>query len=436
MASRPRRNVKSSAQRNKASSSRQREPTPTPSPPSSPENMEFDSTKFLCHEAAEIYKKIHVKSVVRERGFECTPPVHQVNNLYEDIRAEIKRRDWETLCCGDFVGPANCSLMFEFYANVSFPDEQENVYLRGKWIPFGLAYINNMFGTMHLHEDSDSYHKLINTRRLDYVKIAETLSMPGARFVYVHGEPKYMHRWQLNKVARAWIYFISARLLPTTHLSSIDLNRCLLAFVIMKKWDLDVGKVVYDNIMNIAQFKTTGGPAHGSLITAMAMKYGIDTYENDVIRKPMGNITRTHFYDFDAPSLEQPTHEPGVKRQRGQSSTTQDEAAEEDEPINEAPMQLEPPIDRWTQATHDRLDNLFRQNEYMIRQNAYIIQTNREQAENYNAYFAAQNEYSHRQVNELNAAFGRIDLEEFDGTYFTPPPTWEPYQPPPPPPPY
>ena len=169
MASRPRRNVKSSAQRNKASSSRQREPTPTPSPPSSPENMEFDSTKFLCHEAAEIYKKIHVKSVVRERGFECTPPVHQVNNLYEDIRAEIKRRDWETLCCGDFVGPANCSLMFEFYANVSFPDEQENVYLRGKWIPFGLAYINNMFGTMHLHESSDSYHKMINTKRLDYV---------------------------------------------------------------------------------------------------------------------------------------------------------------------------------------------------------------------------------------------------------------------------
>ena len=72
----------------------------------------------------------------------------------------------------------------------------------------------------------------------------------------------------------------------------------------------------------------------------------------------------------------------------------------------------------------------------MMRQNAYIIQTNREQAENYNAYFTAQNAYAHRQVNELNAAFGRIDLEEFNGTYFTPPPTWEPYQPPPPPPPY
>lgn len=156
----------------------------------------------------------------------------------------------------------------------------------------------------------------------------------------------------------------------------------------MTKKYIDVGRIIYHNIRNIAQFKTTGGHAHGSLITSICEKYEVDEFENYVIQNLMGNITRKHFYEFDAPSLEQPPSEPAMKRQRGHRQEAPEEVDEYEVPGSSGQilLQIEALINRGTQGTYDRLDHI-------IRQNGYIIQTNRAQTDFYNAYLASQNTY-------------------------------------------
>ena len=102
---------------------------------------------------------------------------------------------------------------------------------------------------------------------VDYVEVAETLSMSGARFHYHGGEPKHLFRWQLNRIARAWAYFVSARLLPSSHASSIDREHCFLVYAIMMGKSVDVGRIIRYSIRNISKFNTTAGLAHGTFIT-------------------------------------------------------------------------------------------------------------------------------------------------------------------------
>ena len=145
----------------------------------------------------------------------------------------------------------------------------------------------------------------------------------------------------------------------------------------------------------------------------------------------MGNITRKHFHEFDAPSLEQPPSELAMKRQRGHRQEAPDEGDEYEVQCSSGkiPLQIEAPVDRNTQGTYDHLD-------YIIRQNEYIIQTNRAKTDFYNAYLTSQNTYEREQVTELNAALAQWTLDLNAHNHFSEPLEWTSFQPPPPPPPY
>ena len=102
------------------------------------------------------------------------------SSLYEDIRAEICRRGWVHLCSGEFMGLANYSMMLEFYANVSFSNEEEHIFVRNMWIPFGIKELDAMFNLYCVPEIVDDYWQMVTTRRFNFVKVAENLSMEGA----------------------------------------------------------------------------------------------------------------------------------------------------------------------------------------------------------------------------------------------------------------
>lgn len=170
-------------------------------------------------------------------------------------------------------------------------------------MPLWIKEIDDQINLRCAPEIANEYWQLSTTRRIDFVEVAETLSMEGARSATVNNKPKHLCRWQLNPIAWALIYFISARLLPTTHISTIDVNRCLLVYVNMTKKHVDFGRAIYNNIHNIAKFKTTCGPTYGTLIIALCAKFGVQDIDDEVNRKPLENITRKDFYKFEAPSL-------------------------------------------------------------------------------------------------------------------------------------
>ena len=148
----------------------------------------------------------------------------------------------------------------------------------------------------------------------------------------------------------------------------------------------------------------------------------------------MGPINQTLFAAFPSASLTPPS--PGQHYKRRQADDAADTDQMEEEGADDAGPSNPPsnlalggPIDEHTQRTHDRLD-------YLIRQNQYLIQSHHAQNQHYNDFLAQQNEYGRVHIEELNALVTRWTMSSADENYFTPPPQFNPYNPPPPPPPY
>ena len=132
----PKRNPTRGASSKKASSSRAQQ---TPPPPA-----DYDTNLFVNKQAADMFKKIHEKFVVRERGFEFQDEPFENNPAYDLIWAEIVRRNWGVFCNSTRVGMANYSQMFEFYANFPHLDVENHNFIRGKKVPTEIYSFNSL----------------------------------------------------------------------------------------------------------------------------------------------------------------------------------------------------------------------------------------------------------------------------------------------------
>ncbi|KAM6568784.1 hypothetical protein CsatB_016769 [Cannabis sativa] len=393
-------------------------------------------TRFVNNPAAKRYEKLIKRSIIRERGFEYQDTPFERDLGYEVIRGEIARRQWQKFCDAEHVGKANQNIVCEFFANYPYKGGNNTVYVRGVSVSVTVESINKFFSLPTLSADQDERRIALDREVLSDVAIAQELGQEGTRF-HVEGNQnqKFLYWWQLNPEARAWTYFVNSRILPTSHTSSLDYERCVIVYAIMARMTFDIGWVILRNINHFAEMKTTAGPVHSALITALCLQQGVPGIEGDVLKAPMQTISRRIYYDFPLASLEPP--EEARKRQKGDADVEEEDVAGAGTSASVPPMSHpEPPLDTHTQGTHDRLDHLIRQNHYLVQSNQYLVHAHQTQAAYYNAYLEQQHHFAQRQVQELNYAFSRWTMNSEDADHFSQPPPWQPYQPPPPPPPY
>ena len=91
-------------------------------------------------------------------------------------------------------------------------------------MPSGAEDLNALFQLPDCSLEEDDYYRLASSTDFDHTRVADTLDVPSIIFHTLSGVPKYLKRNQLNPAAKAWAYFVSARLLPSTHFTEIDID--------------------------------------------------------------------------------------------------------------------------------------------------------------------------------------------------------------------
>ena len=81
---------------------------------------------------------------------------------------------------------------------------------------------------------------------------------------------------------KAWHYFIAAKLMPVSHMSTVIAKRAFLLYAILTGWTIDIGRVISDTI-----FFCLDHPKQSiycpSLITTLCTKAGVEWTSSDEV---------------------------------------------------------------------------------------------------------------------------------------------------------
>ncbi|GMN72950.1 hypothetical protein TIFTF001_055299, partial [Ficus carica] len=220
-------------------------------------SADYDTIKFVSKAAADRHKKfLDTKVAIPERGF------HTSNRRITDIVAD---RGWENFA--QQPGSSATAVVYEFYANAYFPRDGA-VYVRGKWVPISRTIINQYYGLPDIEEDG--YQKYLENVDTDEVKSA-ICAFDIAWKTGRNGIPVKLSSRGLYKYGKAWHQFVCARLMPVWHVSHITKDRAILLFAIFTNKSIDVGRVIYHQIMQSVR-NSTFGLYFPSLITDLCKR--------------------------------------------------------------------------------------------------------------------------------------------------------------------
>ncbi|KAM6561381.1 hypothetical protein CsatA_030620 [Cannabis sativa] len=151
------------------------------------------------------------------------------------MRQQIQTRQWEQLV--RIPERINQTLALEFLAN--WPEAaNDRVRVRKTNVLATYGSIHKLFNVEMVNRQ---HYKTFMEKTFDPVDLAETVGFPGLRLHEVDDEPQMLYRCELNQVARAWMFFVSARLMPSKHLSDFPLDRLKVVYAIMKGITVPVG---------------------------------------------------------------------------------------------------------------------------------------------------------------------------------------------------
>ena len=204
------------------------EPIRIPLPPQNP-------TKFLTSKAEEVFNFLIIRSTVPERGF-------RNNSTNYRIFMHI-RQHWKHF----YAHPTSriTPIVRELHANmrdiVGF-----TVFVRGVWVPFDGATINRVLGLSNI--DSDEFKQLV--RNPDYNEIVKKVASPNAKWsIKKDGGLYEIPRGCLTEHAKALFYFMSSRLLPSKHVSTVYRDRAMLLYAMLMNFKLNLGNIIQTSLI-------------------------------------------------------------------------------------------------------------------------------------------------------------------------------------------
>ena len=180
-----------------------------------------DQHRFISWEAKWIYhESLFNCSFVPERGF-------PTSNAFFNFT--IQNRGWKTLYASPVPGVP--PVVREFHFNLPFK-VGTTVFVRGKWVKFSAQAINRIYRL--LDDDSVEYKALFTD--IDYERLMQKLTHSQGVWKRQPSTSNFttfqMH--SLTPVAKVWYNFLSVKIKPTLHLSTIMKDKTILLYAMIK----------------------------------------------------------------------------------------------------------------------------------------------------------------------------------------------------------
>ncbi|KAL7094483.1 hypothetical protein ACP275_11G106100 [Erythranthe tilingii] len=201
------------------------------------------------------------------------------SEAYSMIAQQICERGWHDFC--KQPDSANVTLVRELYAN-HYSDRRPVSHVRGKDVVWDSDAIND-YHKIRRNPKSASWADIKATTTRE--QVAEKLCPMGPDW-----ESNYLKLSSVNHEGKAWIYFISARIIPTTATSIARFDRCALAYHIMTGTPLDIGGIIEEQILHCIKDQGTS-LYFPSLITGLCQNAGVEGNPKDDIKPPQRVIT-------------------------------------------------------------------------------------------------------------------------------------------------
>ena len=249
-----------------------------------PSSSSFDRSVFVSEEAAKRFEERIVKRAIIPQRYFLVDQTPCWSNYFPHIQA----RGWDGLC---HPLEGGClSLVREFYANVSERRDYK-VFVRGQWVLFTKEVINSYY-SLPTMGDEEGFLKLLS--EIDMATVSASVCKPGTVWKMSGDVYKNFSRSGLLDTVRPWYAFVCVDLLPTAHLSDVTRERAILLYAIVSGASVDVGRVIFDYIMQCAR-AAHGGIGFPCLISAICASQGVMWDRNE----EMGGVMRP----IDGPKL-------------------------------------------------------------------------------------------------------------------------------------
>ncbi|KAH1038539.1 hypothetical protein J1N35_040282 [Gossypium stocksii] len=212
-------------------------------------SAQIDETqsKFHCVEAKVRYESIYKNQQMHpKKGFTLK------ESNYRDFMARIRQiaeaLNWELFC--EKRPSVDEELVREFYANLT-SSEMTKVPVRGIKVPINLNAINKFFELPDV--ENDEYSSLISNIKPELLQeILKELTVEGSNWTVSKQGTYTCQREYLTPITNVWFYFIRFSLLPSSHGTTILLERMALLYSILTGKTIDVGKIILKEIRNCA----------------------------------------------------------------------------------------------------------------------------------------------------------------------------------------
>ena len=202
------------------------------------------------------------KGFIGERGF---------RKLISPFAELIKKRRWELFC--EHKEPGFAALAREFYTNMVEMRDDDTVFVRGVWVPFGHKRINEIFKLKDLKHGS-KFKKMVDD--LNYDKILNLLIDGQGKWEAKKKTPQYaINRGSLTKEAKVWFYFICSIIIPTKHLCSVKEQEAMILYALLKGYKMNVGGLIEGSIIGYHLSNRRGLIPHPATITRLCILAGV-----------------------------------------------------------------------------------------------------------------------------------------------------------------
>ncbi|KOM47476.1 hypothetical protein LR48_Vigan07g118000 [Vigna angularis] len=278
------------------------------------------SSRFLTRKYEKHFKVVKDMRLLMERK------VGMIPNFAPQFGEQLLGRNWGKLAT--YPAPANIVVVKQFYTNArkigDYPTEDYLGYVRGHAIRYDPDFINSFLGTVWVGEQC--HFALCMEEGIDFDDVESVLCVPGGHFQRNKiGSVVNIRRTDLNPLAKYWMAFSHANILPCSHVSDITLSRALLLYCVIRNLNVNIGQVIANEIQMCANTINNKAPlGHPSLITHLCKIAGVDT-SSPPFERPRKAIHEAYYRQYcggEEAGQPVPPRRPHKERGQAQSQAT------------------------------------------------------------------------------------------------------------------
>lgn len=239
-------------------------------------DSDFDTCSIFKDDEA----KARYEAIIKERPFHIEFAIRKEPNfgLTPEVAQIITQHNWKKFA----AHPCNpcVPLVREFYANITSTELRHSMVGWTK-VSFSAKSINMSWG---FRKEEDEYQDLLKEiSEVELDAMVKELTVEGIVWLNDARENTWkIARPALNPLAKVWYHFVRHRLLPTTHLETVDKDRLVLLGCILGGKKVNVGLIIEKQISECV-FKGKNRLYFSSLITELFMMNGVEMKEGDEI---------------------------------------------------------------------------------------------------------------------------------------------------------